>query len=330
VRTGREGGFHRYLNHPGGTIGNARLGPGVDVRADKGYVLAPPSVHPSGGIYKWENELVPIRSLTEHELTIIVRAQSGREQTQVASMEQITEGNRHSFLVSYTGRLLAKGLSEDEVSVLVHRVVAAKCEGGEEGMEPREVDAIVHDIAEADRSKSVRGGRASSSEPKVFNELLAVLASANAELWHTKDRQAYSSMTISGHPDHLPVKSKAFKQFLLHGFAQVRGKPAPSDAVESTIALFEARAIHDGPEHTIHTRIAREADVIYLDLANPEREVVRIDATGWEIVTNAPVRFQRSATMRPLPRPVGPLSHRIVHRGGGTITNCQGPEALYR
>lgn len=45
-------GMHLYFRHPGGHIGNRRLAPGLDVRADAGYVLLPPSVHPSGAKYK--------------------------------------------------------------------------------------------------------------------------------------------------------------------------------------------------------------------------------------------------------------------------------------
>lgn len=54
VRTG-SGGSHIYLAHPGGVVRNTagRLGDGIDVRGDGGYVIAPPSRHPSGGTYAW-------------------------------------------------------------------------------------------------------------------------------------------------------------------------------------------------------------------------------------------------------------------------------------
>lgn len=53
VRTG-SGGWHYYFAHPGGIVPNStsRLGPGLDVRGDGGYVVAPPSRHVSGSVYR--------------------------------------------------------------------------------------------------------------------------------------------------------------------------------------------------------------------------------------------------------------------------------------
>jgi hypothetical protein len=60
VVTGR--GWHIYLVLP---PGNGRMPcragkgseQGMDVRADGGYVVAPPSIHPSGHIYRWDFSL---------------------------------------------------------------------------------------------------------------------------------------------------------------------------------------------------------------------------------------------------------------------------------
>jgi hypothetical protein len=52
VRTSR--GYHYYFRHPGPSIRNGvGLLPGIDVRADGGYVVAPPSIHPDGWRYVW-------------------------------------------------------------------------------------------------------------------------------------------------------------------------------------------------------------------------------------------------------------------------------------
>ncbi len=48
------GGRHLYFTHPGGRVANSAggLGPGLDVRGDGGYILAPPSRHVTGGTYR--------------------------------------------------------------------------------------------------------------------------------------------------------------------------------------------------------------------------------------------------------------------------------------
>jgi len=64
--TGR--GRHLWFAHPGGVVGNkTRFLPGLDLKADGGYVLAPPSVHPDGRRYAFvtglgvgEVELAPL------------------------------------------------------------------------------------------------------------------------------------------------------------------------------------------------------------------------------------------------------------------------------
>lgn len=51
------GGRHLVYRSPNGAkIHNSagKLGPGLDVRADGGYILAPRSVHPNGTAYTWE------------------------------------------------------------------------------------------------------------------------------------------------------------------------------------------------------------------------------------------------------------------------------------
>ena len=49
------GGRHVYFRHPGDAVRNqAGLAPGIDLRGDGGYVVAPPSIHPSGREYRFE------------------------------------------------------------------------------------------------------------------------------------------------------------------------------------------------------------------------------------------------------------------------------------
>lgn len=55
VETGN--GFHFYYAYPGFPVRSRnRLLPFLDVRGDNGYVVAPPSVHENGKVYRFINE----------------------------------------------------------------------------------------------------------------------------------------------------------------------------------------------------------------------------------------------------------------------------------
>lgn len=68
--TSRTGGGGRHLVFkapPGVEIKNSagKLAPGIDVRAAGGYVVLPPSIHPSGLPYQWEDPQAMIEPLPE-------------------------------------------------------------------------------------------------------------------------------------------------------------------------------------------------------------------------------------------------------------------------
>jgi hypothetical protein len=58
------GGAHLYFRHPGGAVRSGPLVAGIDVKADGGLVIAPPSKHLSGARYSWEAGASP----DEHRL----------------------------------------------------------------------------------------------------------------------------------------------------------------------------------------------------------------------------------------------------------------------
>jgi len=54
-----SGGYHVFFKHPGKRVANSvkKLGAGLDVRGDGGYVVAAPSLHKSGKRYAWHPDL---------------------------------------------------------------------------------------------------------------------------------------------------------------------------------------------------------------------------------------------------------------------------------
>ena len=114
------GGRHLYFTHPGGLVRNRTgLAQGIDVRGDGGYIVGPPSVHPSGKHYAW----VPGRSpaeITPAALPrwIVVRAggpyvRRGRDEWRRLVREGVPEGQRNSTIASLTGHLLWHGVDAE-------------------------------------------------------------------------------------------------------------------------------------------------------------------------------------------------------------------------
>ena len=58
------------------------------------------------------------------------------------------------------------------------------------------------------------------------------------------------------------------------------------------------------PNASVHVRVGGLDGRLYLDLCDETWRAVEIDATGWRVIDNPPVRFRRAAGMQPLPVPV--------------------------
>lgn len=123
------GGYHIYLKHPGFPVVNAvKLGDikGLDVRGDGGYVVAPPSIHPTGRRYQWtaRNLNAPIADCPEWLAEILKKRTSsegatGADKSWLLKLIPGTEqGSRNSDAARTIGHWLGLGLPEEEVWVL--------------------------------------------------------------------------------------------------------------------------------------------------------------------------------------------------------------------
>jgi len=124
------------------------------------------------------------------------------------------------------------------------------------------------------------------------------------ELWHDTKGVSWAAIKVDGHREHWPIRSKAFKRFLSARFFGVRGTAPSATAMQDALGVLEGRALFEGAEHTTHVRVAGDGERIYLDLCDPGWHAVEIDASGWRVVDNLPVRFRRAPGMLRLPVPV--------------------------
>lgn len=59
--------------------------------------------------------------------------------------------------------------------------------------------------------------------------------------------------------------------------------------------MLEGMAVHEGPQHELHTRVAELDGKFWYDLADPQWRCVCADETGWKVVDDPPVMFRRLA-----------------------------------
>ena len=125
-----------------------------------------------------------------------------------------------------------------------------------------------------------------------------------AELWHTPDGAAFATFEVDGHRETRAIRTKSFREWLAYLFFQREGKSPGGQAVADALAVLSGKALFEGPEYVVHTRVAEVGRKVYLDLANDDWECVELSAAGW-VVTNSPrVRFRRPRGMLSLPTPL--------------------------
>jgi hypothetical protein len=125
-----------------------------------------------------------------------------------------------------------------------------------------------------------------------------------AELFHTPDGNCFADLDIDGHRETWPIRGKGFRRWLARGFFEATSGAPSSEAMQSAINVIESKAHFDAPERTVYVRVGGMDGRLYLDLGDVNWRAVEIDASGWRMIDNPPVRFRRSAGTQPLPPPV--------------------------
>ena len=128
VRTG-GGGRHLYFSAPADPVPvRSRVGvaPGIDVRAEGGMIVAPPSVHPSGKRYEWIAAGAPAAPAPlPRWLMALVQGMRpagqghGVHYWRSLAAEGVTEGARNSTIASFAGHLMWCGVDLDVIKELL-------------------------------------------------------------------------------------------------------------------------------------------------------------------------------------------------------------------
>ncbi len=148
-----------------------------------------------------------------------------------------------------------------------------------------------------------KDGRAGKNDKKHLSEGTRLIELANdQDYWHSPDGTTYVTVAVGDHVEHLGVRSRTFRRWLQKIFYRGTGNACGSHGLQDAIGVLEAVA-DDGPEHLVFIRCGQRDGKIYIDLCNPSWAAIEVDADGWRIVNNPPVRFRRAKAMLSLPTP---------------------------
>lgn len=125
-----SGGRHIFFRHPGVEIRNSagKLGRGLDIRGDGGYVVAPPSVHPNGNRYEWINKpsQYPLADMPDW-LIELLQEKNVITEPQPGSAQGIITGERNNALTKLAGSMRRKDASEDVIFAALQIYNREKC-----------------------------------------------------------------------------------------------------------------------------------------------------------------------------------------------------------
>jgi len=125
-----------YFRMPNAVVRNSagKIAPGIDVRGDGGYVLAPPSIHPSGRRYAWSVDSATIFAQPPEWLLAKIIASSGDDKKLTVQradwckllVEGVFEGQRDNEITRFCGYFLRHRI-DPYVTLEVLQLVNVAC-----------------------------------------------------------------------------------------------------------------------------------------------------------------------------------------------------------
>ena len=153
VLTGK--GRHLWFVHPGGHIkSKTKIGgyEGLDIRADGGYIIAPPSKHYTGRTYEFEAsshpndiEIAPVPEWLNNLLCHKPSNDTAKITKYALDIEKIAEGQRNTQLTSFAGKIRRPGFDEPVIEAALQVLNRTKCTPP---LPSEEVRTIAHSVAQ--------------------------------------------------------------------------------------------------------------------------------------------------------------------------------------
>jgi hypothetical protein len=334
ARTG-GGGEHVYFRMPIPAVANRTgLAPGLDLKSDGGYVVAPPSMHASGRLYEWaagctpgECDLAECPAWLLQKLKQQPPAAAGDDPrsdpiarngdlanlveagTAYASRcDPVKEGTRNNAAFSIAGHLFAlrsESRTRLPAPVVVQILNKFWNQRNANPLPPEELASAVESAEHNGTPRSLRTvsadhGQSAGRDPA--RQLVELLISE--ELFISDDSWSlpYIRIEVGGVVHCHRIDSEEFID-RVQQFAWDRGLRSSVAVVREAAQFLASRARTVGIRKQVGLRVAADGPDILLDRGSADRSAIRVTAQGWVIDPKPTCAFRRTAGMQALPIP---------------------------
>jgi hypothetical protein len=284
-------GRHFFFKYPKGKTIRNKVGfrPGIDIRSDGGYIVAPPSIHACGGGYEWEVTGHPDEAeLAEMPdwLVELIAEDAPNEKTASPVAGVIGEGTRNDTLASLGGTMRKRRMEKSEINAALQETNKNRCNPP---LPEKEVEGIAESVSKyppaPDNGQDQDYGEEEEEEKNRYKEIIEQLEE-DIELFHDSNDKPYARI---GSQVFNCQQNKFFRR--LRGLLYRKQILLGGEALKTLRGILEDRACFDGPEYALQNRVTQHEDQIVYDLTDEKGRAVFISSNGWTIEENPPIFF---------------------------------------
>lgn len=146
-----SGGKHFVFKYvPGLSNSSGKLGEGLDIKTDGGYIVAAPSIHSSGGTYEW----MPGDEISEAPAWLIRKLRQAKTTPTPAAdgSSTIPEGQRHTTLLAAGGKMRRQGFTGAEINAALTVMNKDRCNPP---LDISEVEEIARSLEKYDSAETL-------------------------------------------------------------------------------------------------------------------------------------------------------------------------------
>lgn len=291
-----SGGLHAYFKYPKDLEARNTTGlwPGVDIRAEGGFVVAPPT-RSGEGSYTWVKGLdVPIAELPGW-LSELLTMGNKVNNSKVDYELMVPAGRRHPSALSFIGYVTTK-FSHESYEDLWQRVLDFANKKFEVPFDEKNMIWLREtfdryaplNIQKAQSNDSDEKKKSKDSQSKALINYIR----ENAVIFQDQFKEACIVYPANGFIAQR-LSDKKTQHLLSKIYWDLENHPPSSQAISTAISVLQGIALYDiDKEVYVHNRIGRHDSSLYYDIGD-NQHIIKVSASGWSVETTSPIPFYR-------------------------------------